>query len=218
MVPISFQQDALAVEPADDFQRLLMTFAGKLVEQGTPFHLAREAAQQLRQPLLERRRTKCVSKFFASDEPNGVWLRQNRKGKRESHPVWNNLCVHQRGGWSRSTRFATALTTGLSCPSKTARTTKSGNREPFNSRLQSNNVSLLPCCVTTQLPRLTFHAPCGSSQEATNLAADSSCRTWRSIGQRPTIERISPVTCQRPSGSRTPFDVPIFEKTSEKWS
>src|SRR5205814_8130043 len=168
--------------------------------------------------LLERRRTKRVSEFFASDETDGVWLGQNRKWKRESHPFWNNLCVHQRRGWSRSTRFATALMTGVSCPSKTARTTKSGKGETLNSRLYSNNVSPAPCCVTTQLPRLTFHSPCGSSQEATNLADDSSCRTWRSIGQRPTIERTSPVTCQSPSGSRTPFAVPIFGKTSEKWS
>ena len=96
MFPVSFEQDALAIEPSDDFQRLLVTFAWKPVQQGAPFDLVLEAVQKSRQPLVKSRRTKGVSEIFARDQTDGVPLGQNRKGKRESNPVWKNLCVHQR--------------------------------------------------------------------------------------------------------------------------
>src|SRR5882672_10682578 len=98
MVFISFQQDALTVEPGDDFQRLLLTFGWKLLQQGAPIGLMVEAAQKLRQPLVERRRTKRVSEFFASNQTDGVRLGQNRKRKNKSNSFWKNLCLHQRGG------------------------------------------------------------------------------------------------------------------------
>ena len=98
MVSISFQQDALAVEPADDFQRLLLTFAGKLLQQGPPFGVVLEAAQKSRQPLVERGRTKRVSEFFASDQTDSVRLGQDRKRKSESNPFWKRTCLHQGGG------------------------------------------------------------------------------------------------------------------------
>jgi hypothetical protein len=52
---ISFQQNALAIEPGDDFQRLLPAFAWKLLQQGVPFNRALEASQPLWQPLIESR-------------------------------------------------------------------------------------------------------------------------------------------------------------------
>src|SRR6266566_1864801 len=93
MVPISFQQDALAVEPADDFQRLLMTFAGKLVEQGTPFHLAREAAQQFRQRRAERclassksqRETRIAPVLEQSPRSSARWLVSLHPVRHRSH-------------------------------------------------------------------------------------------------------------------------------------
>src|SRR3989442_2957782 len=100
MIPISLQQDAFAVEPDDDFQRLLLMFAGKLFQQRPPFDILLKAAQKSRQPLVERRRTKRVSEFFASDQTNSIRLAQNRKRKSESNPVRNKLCIHPRGGWS----------------------------------------------------------------------------------------------------------------------
>src|SRR6266513_2362882 len=98
MLPISFQKDALAVEAGDDFQRLLLTFTRELLQQGAPFGFMFEAAQKSWQPLIERRRTKRVPEFFASNQTDGVRLRQNRKWKSKSNLFWKNLCLHQRGG------------------------------------------------------------------------------------------------------------------------
>jgi len=63
----------------DDFQRLLLTFAWKQLQQWAPFRswskLLRNAAATGRET-----RPKCVSEFFASNQADGVRLRQIAKG------------------------------------------------------------------------------------------------------------------------------------------